>query len=233
MESEANKVPLEAGARTDAEVRERLGAFVNERYGSWSRFVASTQIPQATASDWKLAGKSFPGMKHLLRMSRDGLSLDWLVTGKGPMLARLGETREGAVAEMLRPALARKAGVGSETADQAFHQLVTRYGVDGILDVAAEALLPTFRDSVERLHALHTYIQLLSRADSDLAELRDKIAAGSPNERSQAIDAFRKSLLETLPPDFRPGTPLSASLFAALRNSISRSAKSEVDEDSN
>ena len=75
-----SKVP-DAAAK---EISRRLRLFVAGRHQSWAQFCKELEIPRTTASAWIRPKASVPDPKFLLILARKtGISLDWLLLGKG------------------------------------------------------------------------------------------------------------------------------------------------------
>jgi hypothetical protein len=202
---------------TDEEIRKRLLLFARKMFHSWGAMERATGIPHTTAVAWKKHGASLPGTESLIKLAGEGLSLDWLVTGRGQMQVRLGELRRGALLEDLRPSLQREAGVGDATGTQAFLRLVLRLRVDGLLERASAGLLPDFLHEVRLLDQLHRHAELVAWVATQLAEIEARVAVAKNGPPRNEFEVLRKRLHDYLPEDMRPGGALYAEFWEAVK----------------
>ena len=190
---------------TNEEIRKRLLLFAKKMFDSWGAMERATGIPHTTAVAWKKHGASLPGTDSLIKLAREGLSLDWLVTGRGQMQTRLGELERGALLEDLRPSLQRRAGVGDATGQQAFSLVILKLGVEGALEQAAMGLLTDFEYEVRRLDQLHRHSQTVASVDQQLGVIEQRFLAGSMDADREAFALLRRRLFDFLPEEMRPG----------------------------
>ena len=112
-------------------VRRRLSDFIHDRHGSLAAF-GRRGWSLSTVKKWLAGEPSTPDVAALVRLAKEeNLSIDWLLTGRGPMLWEdsaspedlPGQYRARVVAE-LKP----NAGVGGEVVDLAIpaHQFHDR-----------------------------------------------------------------------------------------------------------
>jgi hypothetical protein len=206
------KVPV----GTDEEIRKRLLLFARKMFDSWGAMERATGIPHTTAVGWKKHGASLPGTESLIKLAREGLSLDWLVTGRGQMQMRLGELERGALLEDLRPSLQRRASVGDATGQQAFSLMILKLGVEGALEQAAMGLFTDFESEVRRLDQLHRHSQTVAWVDHQLGAIEERFLAGSTDADREAFALLRRRLFDFLPEDMRPGAQLYSEYWDAV-----------------
>jgi hypothetical protein len=158
-DEETDRVPV----LDEASVRQNLAKWLRDRFGD-NASEASRQlgIPRSTIQQWMLRVQydGLPSSTNLLQLAAHGLSIDWLLTGRGSMQSKRFEptTDPGRALDLLRPHLQRAAGllgpVGEWTDNQAFDLLIAENSAEQLLARAAEGLLPLYRDRVTRVQSL-------------------------------------------------------------------------------
>lgn len=147
----------------EADVRQNLAKWLRNRFGdNVSKAARELGIPRSTIQQWMLRVQydGLPSSTNLLQLAAHGLSIDWLLTGRGSMQAKRFEptTEMGRALDLLRPHLQRAAGlagpVGEWTDNQAFDLLIAEHSGEQLIARAAEGLLPLYRDRVSRVMAL-------------------------------------------------------------------------------
>ena len=80
---------------------QRLGTYVEGRFGTWERFARATKVPRTTADRWRLGG-AVPDLPQLLRLARRDplLDLHYLLTGRRATGWLRAEEVEGLLANL-------------------------------------------------------------------------------------------------------------------------------------
>lgn len=191
----------------EKKLRDRLTAFVHAKFaGNWARFARVTAIPKQTVEGWKIAGQRWPQMRHLLRLAEHGLSIDWLMTGHGSMerMPTDPQTELGQLIVLfLLPRLRRVHGVdvGELTVQQAFAHILVDPGPEALLDEAARALLPRYREILRDLKRSDERSDFASWVLDRLA-LVDKESAAANSDGMRTVLAEMKQMFHAYVPDY-------------------------------
>jgi hypothetical protein len=147
----------------EASVRKNLAKWLHDRFGdNVSEASRQLGIARSTIQQWMLRVQydGLPRSANLLQLAAHGLSLDWLMTGRGSMQSKRFEptTDAGRALDVLRPHLQRAAGlagpVGEWIDNQAFDLLIAEKSAEELLARAAEGILSLYRDRVSRVQSL-------------------------------------------------------------------------------
>jgi hypothetical protein len=178
-------------------IRQRLRDYVREEFGTVYQLHRRLGVPLSTANGW--LGQKVPSLASLAPLVANGLSLDGLVRGKGPLryaqvataLAGAPErTPERMFRRVLREAVTRAEGARfEEAAWDRLPTLRTATGGDVVLALAVEGVRPLYRELADAYRATQAL-----RAE----------AAGLDDPKSRAkMLAFAEQQLRT----FRPKHP--------------------------
>lgn len=145
---------------------ERFGEMLNELNLSQNEFARQLGSTSAFVSN-VARGKSKPGLEFLQRIAETfGISLDWLVLGKGSPGGQQGLNAEWHYAVMLRVALAQLIAEGNSDAETLAKELLEPKALKkGIADAHAD-LLAELNARTSQAHLIATlYNQYLSEQD--------------------------------------------------------------------
>lgn len=166
---------LKTGA--DEEIRHRLNDFVRQVFKTQRAFEQAADVPHETAAKWFKKGGPLPDFENLRKCAEQGLSVDWLMTGRGEMMQRVGSTEVGAALERMLPYMRREAHVGDYTTKQAFARMVTRFGgADGLIRRAAELFQADFNAAIAETQRGEDYLRLTTVIQMRLNELAENTA---------------------------------------------------------
>jgi len=145
---------------------ERFGEMLNQLNLSQNEF--ARQLGSTSAFVSNIArGKSKPGLEFLQRIAETfGISLDWLVLGKGSSGGQQGLNAEWHYAVMLRVALAQLIAEGNSDAETLAKELLEPMGVEKAIADTHENLLAELNARTSQAHLIATlYNQYLSEQD--------------------------------------------------------------------
>lgn len=188
------------------EIRRRLSEFVTAKFdGNWTYFAETVGVPVPTASEWKQAKSGWPGFEHLWKLAENGLSIDWLVTGRLPMVIEYAgiATDAGRLLELLRPYAEQMSGVGEFTARQAFGHLLIQLGVEGMLKKAAEPFVPHYLEVKRDVEREDEADALRSWIYDQLTVLDKRVDAGDAPGVREALSAMGRRIEESIPERLR------------------------------
>lgn len=187
---------------TPNETRERLAEFVRVKFeGNWTDFARVTGVPVQTVESWKPANRGWPSFQHLQRLAQHRLSLDWIITGSGPMQVERVEARTdaGQLLYVLRPYLQRLARVGETTDDLVFARMLVAQRVDGLMELAAQGLWPTYAEIARDFKRLDESSELRGWLYSEIKQLHRAAEEKSAVEVKRVLSEAMERLAKEVP----------------------------------
>ncbi|MHB1863179.1 MAG: hypothetical protein ACYCVL_09435 [Gemmatimonadaceae bacterium] len=187
---------------TPDEIRGRLSKFVKVKFGgNWAHFAETLDVPVPTVEAWKEARLGWPSFKHLWKLAEHGLSIDWLIADRPPMLVEYAgiASDAGKLLELLRPYAEQMAGVGEFTARQAFGRLLMELEIEGMLRKAAEPFVPRYLEvkrDVERdddANALRSWVY------DQLAVVDKRVDASDASGVREALAEMARRIEDSIP----------------------------------
>jgi hypothetical protein len=188
---------------TPEEIRARLGEFVRKKYDdNWTAFAEAATLSPQTVEPWKPAGDGSPSFENLQRLAQLRLSINWLMSGHGPMQIEHVEprTEAGKLLHELRPFLQRLAGIGETTEDLAFARLFVTHGTEGLLAEAAKGIWPLYAEAARDLKLLDETVEWRGWLYSELKQLRSEVERGDATAVETVLIRVMQRL-ETAIPD--------------------------------
>jgi hypothetical protein len=215
--------------KTREEVRDRLRKFIEKTFGSVAALERATGASHGTVTDWMKGRGALPLSDNLLRLSAQGLSLDWLVTGQGPMQTPIGFREEAELLEYLRPHLQKLAREGDHTARMAFHHLRVHIGADRMMELAAEGLREEFTQEVDKLNRLQQFGQLQKIVTPMIWQIEDAAKRADAREVATLLAKFRAEMDHYLAEPYRSDVQARAAALRALAEDAARRASAFKD----
>ena len=215
------------------EIRRRLLRFVSATFKNWSAMEKAAEIPHPTAVAWKRKGAALPNTDSLLKLARLRLSLDWLVTGLGPMQLHPFSLGRGALLENLRPFLQRRFKVGDHTGSQALAAMILRLGEDSALEKAADGLAADYHSQLLLLSQLHKFGELARYVWDQLAVIERTAKITNKQLPNETVELLRARLFDYLPEEFRPGSRLHTEYWEVIdsgRRKLVQAARKQIED---
>lgn len=199
---------------------ERFGEMLNELNLSQNEFARQLGSTSAYVSN-VARGKSKPGMEFLQRIAETfGISLDWLVLGKGSPGGQQGLNAEWHYAVMLRVALAQLIAEGNSDAEALAKELLEPKALKkGIADAHADLLV--------ELNAWTSQANLIATLYNQHLNEKD-IQRRNADALMSAIASLRASKADPLAAMIHAKTSMPKAALPAARVQIQTGGKSKM-----
>ncbi len=209
---------------SDENARKRLAEFVDGAFSSAHDFYRFSGVPRSTLAEWRRGHGSLPGFQKLRALADKGLSLDWLMTGDGPMKRSRARKDASILIYHLRPYLQRAARIDDEAERRAFNHLVATLGVDGMLEKAAAGLMPLYASALSAITRVATVSQFTKYLNERLERIEASALTGDASAIRQMLTDVREYIAALLPQEFRDNQEAADALRMELKTVFAQRA---------